>query len=603
MVYHDLSHSSSSQKKDLPIAPAIDRFLAFVFDLVIFTPIFSFILAQVFRQVELMYFVSPQSVEFLVFVAVAVLFAAILTILFQTLFLLLMGATPGKYFFKMKVVSVASSEQRLLFSQAFLRSVLWVGELFLFALPWLEVMSDAGRRPLHDRAAGTMVITKKGTGDLGPHHIESQFVRQILVFCSLLAMIWTIFTVGHFYQQAVRGDFKRAELEADEYLCPTVTQSMNSGVSASTATQETRIDKALALYLAGEISEICLASEADFVLWAPSETEKSWAYLAKGLLLKQDQAQFEAYLQKACDQDETGPACGISEFQANPRGKPIPPGSQTALILQVIQDFESGKYEIAEKGFIQISRQRGFEVFSQQGIVKSLWAQNQIEKSKGAYLNVVHQMRPSSQAELATWICHEELDRHCSQEAIEACEDLKKVLRANQTPIEDSFAALAIIREKECRQTNEDDLVPSQKILADKKDLLSFVRAISRASPLNPQQRQQLLKDIGFRKEPVRPQFLRLMAIQNWVQQEKSEEELKIAVQFLKEKKIRDLSWVKIYQKTRKSLAQLKSEKLLKEIARLPSQEMIQKFHLDPSPVLASELNLRAPASIQKEHK
>ena len=72
---------------------------------------------------------------------------------------------------------------------------------------------------------------------------------------------------------------------------------------------------------------------------------------------------------------------------------------------------------------------------------------------------------------------------------------------------------------------------------------------------------------MAFRKEQVRPQFLRLMALQSWVQLEKNEEQLKIAVQFLKEKKVRDLSWVKIYQKTLSRILQVKAEKLVKEIA------------------------------------
>ncbi len=164
MVYQDLSDSRSPNSKHFQIAPVADRFLAFIFDLVIFTPIFSLIMAGVFKHLELMYFVSPQSVEFLVLVSVAVLFAVILAILFQTLFLVWMGATPGKYFFKIKVVSVANPVDRLRFSQAFLRSSLWALEALCFALPWLEVLSEHKRRPLHDRAAGTMVTTLKTQG-------------------------------------------------------------------------------------------------------------------------------------------------------------------------------------------------------------------------------------------------------------------------------------------------------------------------------------------------------------------------------------------------------------------------------------------------------
>lgn len=583
MVYPDLSQSHSLQKKNLPIAPVADRFLAFFFDFLIFTPVFSFILAQVFRDLTFIYFSSPRSVEFLALLTVAILFLAILTILFQTLFLVAFGATPGKFFFKITVISLSNSQKRLSFSQAFLRSALWVGEFFLFALPWLEVLSETHRRPLHDRAAGTMVVTKKQQGDPGPHYLESHFVRQILIVCSMLVMMVSIFGVGHFYRQATHGDFKKTQLEADEYLCSSVTQSMGPN--------ENRIDKALALFLAGEISESCLVSEADFVLWAPSEPEKAWAYLAKGILHKKtDLSQFEAYLQKSCDQDVDGPACQIAEFQANPNGKQIPEGSQTALILQINRDWELGRYQAAEKQFIRLAQQRGFEIFSQQGLIKSLWSQNKVEKSMGAYLNVFHQMGKSSKVELAAWICNEELDRHCNQEAIESCEDLKAVLRSSDTPVQDSYAALAVVRENECRQTTDFDPIQLKNIFVERKDVLMFVTAISRGSSLSQEQRLSLLRDMGFRKEPVRPQFLRLMAIKKWVEQEKSEEQLKIAVQFLREKKVRDLSWIKIYQSTLKSLLQIKSENLAKEIASLPSRDIIQKFHLEESQIRAHYL-------------
>src|SRR4051812_36672887 len=100
MVYQDSTSSNRKTKHEFRIPPLVDRFLAFVFDIVIFTPVFSFILAHLFRKLELMYFVSPGSLEFLTLCGVLGAFLLILTILFQTLFVFLMGATPGKYFFK-----------------------------------------------------------------------------------------------------------------------------------------------------------------------------------------------------------------------------------------------------------------------------------------------------------------------------------------------------------------------------------------------------------------------------------------------------------------------------------------------------------------------
>ncbi len=583
MVLGDLDFNSRSNSGDEKvahhqIAPVADRVLAFVFDLVIFTPVFSFILASVFRHLQLMYYVSPQSIEFAVLLAVSVLFIAVLTILFQTLFLFANGSTPGKSFFKIQVVSFEQNptlkNHRLKFTQAFLRSTLWVMETAFLFLPWLEVMSEGFRRPLHDRAAGTIVVTTKKVGDSGPHPIESLFVRQFLVLCSFLVFLWGIVTVGHFYQGALAGEYKRSELQQEDFLCASVTQAIDSG--------DLRIDKAISMFLADEISEECLTAEADFVLWTPSENEKSWAYLAKGLTKKYDSQMFESYLQKACDLDSEGPACQIAEYQASPKSKEISQtnafNTKTGNVLAVIRNFENGRYDLAEQGFVGLSAEKGMENFSQQGLVKSLWAENKKELSRGAYLTSIHHLDQNSKRDLAAWVCHEELDRSCGVQAVEACEDLKKEMSADKAPIQNSFLALALIRDQECRQSAEVDYLQFHQLFQDKKDLYSFVRAISRDSKLSRVERNEILQNLAFRKESVKPVFLRLAAIREWTKWSNNDADLSVIVTFLKEKKVRDLSWAKIYELTLNRLISLKSQKLLKEIASLPSADMVTRY-------------------------
>jgi uncharacterized RDD family membrane protein YckC len=576
MVYQDFNSSpdaNASTHSGFRIAPVIDRFLAFVFDIVLFTPVFGFILANLFRKLEMMYFTSPNSLEFLIFLLVLVIFSFFLCILFQTLFLMLMGATPGKYFFKVQIVSIQKGQKRLRFSQAWLRSSLWSLQILCFGLPFLEVVSEALRRPLHDRAAGTIAVTLKKQGDQGPHQLETQFVRQFLMVISLCLFVWGIFFVGHFYKMATKGEFKKNELEKDEYLCATVSQSLEE--------DQSRIDKALALFLADEIGEDCLAAEADFVLWTPNESEKSWAYLAKGILKKYDAELFEAYLDKVCEIDEDGEACEIAKFEAD-ANQPIPQQSETAMILNVIQNFEKGRYAQAETGFAKLALKNGFESFAQAGLVKSLWAQNKLERSKGAYQNVVHQLSRSHQMELAAWVCHEELDRSCSAEAIEACEDLKTSFKAGKSPVQESFIALALIREKECRKTDAIQFMQFQAIFRERKDVSDYVRAISSESDLNVEQKHQILENLAFRKEAVRPVYLRRLALQQWVESAKTEDDFKKVTQFLKEKKIQDLSWVKIYERAMTVFVRLRAEKSIREIVHLPSEEVITAHQLKP---------------------
>jgi hypothetical protein len=80
------------------LAPVVDRLLGFVLDVLLFMPLCSLILAQIFRRIEYFYQVSPNSSEFYVLLGVGVAFSLILAIIFQGLCLMLWGKTPGQFF-------------------------------------------------------------------------------------------------------------------------------------------------------------------------------------------------------------------------------------------------------------------------------------------------------------------------------------------------------------------------------------------------------------------------------------------------------------------------------------------------------------------------
>ncbi len=577
MVYQDWTNSQIENQNQFPLASLADRMLAFFIDLVLFAPVFSIVLAKLFQKLEILYYVSRNSIEFLILLLVSGLFIGFLTILFQTLFLLILGATPGKYFLKMRVISAEDPEKPLRFSQALLRSFLWVLECLCLFFPFLEILSEVRRRPLHDRAAGTIVVTLKASGDSGPHHIETQFIRQFLLMMGLGVFTISIFSAGNLYRLAVRGDFKKSELESENYLCATVGDNLEAG--------EIRLDKSLAMFLADEISEECLSAEADFVLWTTEETEKPWAYLAKGMLKKQDTAQFEAYLNKVCDLNEESEACDVAKFQADPENHLLNNTSLTAAVLKVTSDFEKGLYAQAEKSFLEMAQRSGLETFAQQGLVKAYWAQNKIERAKGAYHNVVHQMDQDHSLELSAWICHEELDRSCTQEAIDACEDVKNRTKDSKSFSSETFVAVALIREKECRQSASVSLSNFESLFREKKDVYRFAQAISKDNPLTNDQRALILQDLALRKEPVRPMFLRRLALLEWLDYADSNEEFQKISRFLKDKKNRDLSWVKIYEKSLKTFIHWKAEKALAEIVDLPSAEIIQTYQLQTAQI------------------
>jgi hypothetical protein len=268
---------------------------------------------------------------------------------------------------------------------------------------------------------------------------------------------------------AIQGEFRRAELDARDLLCSDVASNLQKG--------ELRIDKALALYMAGEVSEDCLSSEADFVMWAPESEDKPWAYLAEAFLVSYDPEAQKEYFQKVCETG-AGEACEIARYKM--REMPLEGQSLTAEILRSEQNFESGNYTEAEQAFKQLGQVPGFETYAQEGFVKIFWSQNQTQKAEGAYATIVHELDFQHKQALAAWMCHEEIDNNCSSDRRSACEDLQEDYIADENlPIRDSYVALALLRERACRPSDEISGVRFHNLLEQRKDVLDFSRAIS----------------------------------------------------------------------------------------------------------------------------
>lgn len=565
---------AKTENNSAHIAPVLDRFLAFVFDLIIFSPLFGLLLTPMWAPIEKLQAGASQNLELIVFCVGLIFYGLFLVIIFQTFAIFWFQTTPGKYFFKIKVAS--ENGLPITFHQALLRSFFWCVELVFLGIPFFEVASDMKRRPIHDRVAGTLVLTLKGAIDKGPHPLERHFIRQVLLITTVALFSWVFLFLGHFYKLAESGDFKKTELEAEEYLCPEVSSLIGK--------KEHRIDKAIAFFIADEIQAECLHSEADFVLWRPDSSQNDWAYLAKAYLVKKNPEIFEAYLNRVCEENEEGDACKIAQYEANPNdqglGKDLIDKYLTAKVLDSISSFEAGNYSTAEKKFAELSKVKGFDYFSKSGLVKSLWALNKQERSMGAYQAAIDGFSLDNQLELAAWTCHEQLDEACNATVKPACEDLKSILQKDNNS-SDAFTSLALIRENECRGVANQDWRKFHALFEKKKDLFNFVRAIVNESKISPEQRNAILEDLAFRKTSVSPQFIRRMAVVALSERMQSRRQIEKVVEFLKLRKKKDLSWIKSYQRALHKLAELGQKKELSELLDLPGDELSLAYNLE----------------------
>ncbi len=552
---------TSAKPQVLPLAPVLDRFLATGFDMVLFAPVISLMLSPLFRKLEIISLSSPTSTEFTVLAVLAVVYVCILTVLLQTLFLVWKKATPGQWFFKIRVVDFENPQNPLSLTQTMLRSTLWVLEFFILLLPFLEVFSHHQRRPMHDRAAGTIVITKKEIGEAAPHPFEADLVRKMLALSFLVIFFWSLAGVSYFYKMAMRGEFKRSELIADNFLCPQVSDSLSSEDNQSDAV---RLDKAVALYLAGEVTDDCVQSEADFALWSSSEEGSSWAYFAKGVIKKYDKELALPYFDKACEAGESIVACELAKLQMTSLSLPDAQiinadyfteemkKTETAKIMVAVDDYDRAQYQKAEKNFIDLKSIKGFGNFAQKGLIKSLWAQGQIEKAEGAFLSSLLQTNIDTRNEISAWMCAEQLDADCSQKSRVSCENLKAEYVGNFRPIESTMAAIALLKEKDCRKTTEIDLGRFHDLFEQYPDLLSFAQALSDESSLSASERLDSLRELAFRKNPVRPAAVRSQSLQVLAEKSMRRSDQELITKYLSKRKVKDLAWSKVFSKMKK---------------------------------------------------
>jgi uncharacterized RDD family membrane protein YckC len=486
------------------LASVCDRLLGFVLDVLLFVPLCSLILAQVFRRIEYFFQVSPSSTEFYVLLGVGAVLSLILLIIYQALAIMLWEKTPGQFFLKLKIVNHQFPERRLSSTQALLRSFLMVLQT-LFIFPWLEVLSHPLRRALHDRASDTTVVTLKAYGDLGPHPLESAIVRQVLFVAAAVFSMWSITSVGFVYRMALHGDFKKNELIRDQYLCDSVTDHVDHG--------ESRIDKAVALYLADQISSECLQAEADFIFWQPDSGKQDWAYFAKSILYRGEESKSEKYLQKACEISKESEVCKISKQMqtSNVKG---PFESLSGKMIWLESLYSKSDFAAAERAAHELSAIDGLQGKALEKIMKMAWLKEDFGHARGILEAASGFVDSESRAEMAAWLCFEELQNGCHSRQ-PACDKLKEDFEQQRRETNSVVVGLTLVKLQSCRPEMEISPAVLQGLRDEKENFrqLEFVQHNPKSS--NGVTVDEIYKKIavGSEKSP----FLRYFAALEWM--------------------------------------------------------------------------------------
>lgn len=563
MVFPD----SSDGKHTPPLlgkTPAVsDRILAFALDFAFVMPICQVLVAPLWRRIETLLYTSPRSVELMVAGLTAFSIVFVFAIAYQTIFLHLLGATPGKFFLKLRVISIETGTKPN-WGAAFTRSLTWCVELVLFfGAPFLEVLGQRHRRGAHDRLSETMVITLKTQSDAGPHPLEIKFVRQILVLLTAVTFMWVGTAVVRLYEMGERGEFSQKELEADDYLCERVAKNSKN-----------RTDEALALFLLGQVDEDCVERESDFALWTQSEELHSWAYLAQSFLNQSDRKISDEYLKEACKEKE-GEACELSKkISVAENDSGFVWSSLTARVLHLESLKRAGRFKEVLASVKRFPVE-GFREALSEYHLKALWAMNRKEEARGMFQAQAIFTTEKFKKEEAAWMCFQEMQDGCDlNRTISSCD-----LLANQASFSSASQAWTSMKLRECRSQAADD---SRLYAVDEPEFLDLYQAYrTEGREKKKMNLQRVAKQLGAGE-------MQNYALLELIQLSETAEDLKNVFALLESSKNRDWDFMGVAMKAFSKAYERREFEVAFELSQLVDEGHFQTWNLSRQLVMAT---------------
>lgn len=303
--------SDSSEHSSAFIASPVDRLAAFMADLVVFLPILTLCLAPIKKQVLLAQ-IAGDNEKLLILGFVGAGVVSLLLVVYQTLFIGLMGATPGKKFLGLKVVNIWNKTKPDFFS-AFVRSSFWVLSLCTFGIPWLAIFSNSHRRPLHDRAADTLVLVPdRKRASSSPGMVETSMINGLnAAIITFTILVFSVIFQSYIHDNKHLADTIVNSSEASTQRCESVTSAIGGWLGTEKQAPG-RTEIALALHAGERIDDECLESEVTMNFLEEKDLELS--YLAKALIKQDDEEQFADYIEKVCEKDEKTSGCSLLEY-------------------------------------------------------------------------------------------------------------------------------------------------------------------------------------------------------------------------------------------------------------------------------------------------
>lgn len=508
------------ETRELPVqlARPLDRLAAGIIDVFILLVPFYILVSAPLKRVMMTSFILGSEPDFAATLIAMVLLAAFMLITYQSVCHYFAGATVGKSIFDLKVVPMFEGE-KLTYWDHFLRSSVWVFELFLLGLPWLSVFSNPKRRPLHDRLSDTVVVTRSPAGVRPPLEWERSLVRGL--FAGLLAL----FSLSVAIQ--IRGAIDNLRLEKS--LAAIVDRDLGDCEVVSAAVEEENLDPhrrlktAMTLYAAGLADRSCLESEVEGEI-ARQVQVGPITYLAQAFIYADDAEISNGYLDEVCETAPGTVECSMSQLVTSwsdedwPAVEEIlssaPKGSGYMEVWGVRHFMKQAAYPKALEALDRLQLNRELAEFSLVQRVKALYNFFKEPEAVAAFQQAALALPADQGEDLASWLCAQQLQHTCAAREAPACALALPDAMSHEIDFERPAHALAHVLALECRGEQDIDYASFGEAVRDGDWKLFFEANVSRQREKKLDAGEQFARLLG---SETAPELLRIEAARRWV--------------------------------------------------------------------------------------
>lgn len=531
----DASQEKREQpKRELTLAQPVDRVAAFVADLIIFLPIMAVAIAPFRRQaIEAQLSGREDAWAFAAFMGAG--FALFAFIAYQTFFLTLWSATPGKRVLGLRVEPLWGPGEKPRAFHALVRSLAFCFELLLLGIPWVAIFGNERRRSLHDRMADTIVVTK-GVRTSGPPTLAEASMASGVVAAALTSLSLVITFQLLSFTSGASSEKLIADLEESGTLCEEVGASFRDWVPSRGGKKPSRLEVAVTLFQAEAVNEECLKSEAEFALWKKTD-ELPLAYLARGLAEMDKEEVAEAYMSKVCETALDSDACraanllnvamkASTEAEEDSVDAKVAEAQKETEVDAIIAKIDENSAPYLNVLAIQHLDQKPkdnrlldlVENFPPQQILgpfmasiraKALWSLDRKDEARIAMRSSIEAFESTSRVELARWFCAAEISENgCSGQTEKTCGYLGSAVEHHEEWLADGRIAAAYLRAESCgERLTAERLDQLQEKMGD-SEAKAYVKALAHMAREKREGAVAILKDLATRPESAGPFFI-----------------------------------------------------------------------------------------------